>query len=218
MTEQMTTSVDTATLVLSGITKTYAGVAALTDVSFDVRARRGPRPARRERRRQVDSDERGFGNHPARLGDDRHRRRCGGPPSTPRLATSLGIAIVYQHPAVLEDLTVAENIRLAVPAEFLKGSGSVKQAMQAMLDDVASTAHLEDRVSTLSVAQKHLLELAKALVVKPRVLILDEPTAPLGRESVELLFDTGPRRGGGRARPSSTSRTDSPRSASSPTG
>src|SRR4029453_1322946 len=36
--------------------------------------------------------------------------------------------------------------------------------------------------------QKHLLELAKALVLKPRLLILDEPTAPLGRDAVDLLF------------------------------
>ncbi len=58
-----------------------------------------------------------------------------------------------------------------------------------MLADVGSTAHLEDRVGSLSVAQKHLLELAKALAVQPSLLILDEPTAPLGQDRVELLFD-----------------------------
>ncbi len=63
--------------------------------------------------------------------------------------------------------------------------------MRAMLDEVGFSGHLEDRVSSLSVAQKHLLELAKALVVSPRLLILDEPTAPLGQESVEMLFEQG---------------------------
>ena len=53
---------------------------------------------------------------------------------------------------------------------------------------MGSAAHLNDRVDSLSVAQKHLLELAKALVMKPKLLILDEPTAPLGQESVDLLF------------------------------
>jgi ribose transport system ATP-binding protein len=61
--------------------------------------------------------------------------------------------------------------------------------MRQMLADVGSTAHLEDRVGSLSVAQKHLLELAKALVVRPALLILDEPTAPLGQDAVALLFD-----------------------------
>ena len=51
-----------------------------------------------------------------------------------------------------------------------------------------SSGHLEDRVSSLSVARRHLLELAKAFAVSPRLLILDEPTAPLSQDSVELLF------------------------------
>lgn len=189
MTEQTETMVATdATMVLSGISKYYAGVAALNDVSFDVRpgevhALLGENGAGKSTLMNVasgttqpDAGSITFaGEEIATL--------------TPHLATTLGIAIVHQHPAVLEDLTVAENIRLAVPAGYLTGAGSRKQAMRAMLDDVGSTAHLEDRVGSLSIAQKHLLELAKALVMKPKVLILDEPTAPLGQASVDLLFE-----------------------------
>jgi ribose transport system ATP-binding protein len=108
---------------------------------------------------------------------------------TPALATELGVAIVHQHPAVLPDMTVAENIRVAVPLQFLTGEGRVEDAMRQMLADVGSTAHLDDRVGSLTVAQKHLLELAKAFVVNPSILILDEPTAPLGQASVDLLFE-----------------------------
>ena len=177
-----------ATMVLSGISKYYAGVAALVDVSFDVRpgevhALLGENGAGKSTLMNVAS---------GTTQPDSGAISIAGEPVaalTPAMATSLGIAIVHQHPAVLEDLTVAENIQLAVPAAFLKGAGSRKQAMQAMLDDVGATAHLEDRVGNLSIAQKHLLELAKALVMKPKVLILDEPTAPLGQESVDLLFD-----------------------------
>ena len=61
--------------------------------------------------------------------------------------------------------------------------------MRKLLDDVGSSVHLEDRVGSLSVAQKHLLELAKAFALSPTLLILDEPTAPLGQDSVMLLFD-----------------------------
>ena len=60
--------------------------------------------------------------------------------------------------------------------------------MRSLLDDVNFLGHLEDRVSSLSVARRHLLELAKAFAVSPRLLILDEPTAPLSQDSVELLF------------------------------
>jgi ribose transport system ATP-binding protein len=189
VTENTATIVETdATMVLSGISKYYSGVAALTDVSFGVRpgevhALLGENGAGKSTLMNVAS---------GTTQPDTGSITVGGEvvdALTPPLARALGIAIVHQHPAVLEDLTVAENIRLAVPAEFLKGGGSAKQAMRAMLDDVGSTAHLEDRVGSLSIAQKHLLELAKALVMKPRVLILDEPTAPLGQESVDLLFN-----------------------------
>jgi ribose transport system ATP-binding protein len=177
-----------ATMVLSGISKYYSGVAALTDVSFDVRpgevhALLGENGAGKSTLMNVASGTTQPDGGTITIGGE------GVPALTPHVATTLGIAIVHQHPAVLEDLTVAENIRLAVPAAFLAGAGSRKQAMRAMLDDVGSTAHLEDRVGNLSIAQKHLLELAKALVMKPRILILDEPTAPLGQASVDLLFE-----------------------------
>lgn len=187
VTEPTATLVDTTTMVLSGIYKSFGGVHALVDVSLEVRpgevhALLGENGAGKSTLMNVAS-----GTYQPDAGtitfDGQLIETL-----TPALATSLGIAIVHQHPAVLPDLTVAENIRLAVPKEYLQNPDGEKAAMRAMLEDVGSTAHLEDRVNTLSVAQKHLLELAKALVQKPRLLILDEPTAPLGQESVELLF------------------------------
>jgi ribose transport system ATP-binding protein len=108
---------------------------------------------------------------------------------TPAVAQELGIAIVHQHPALLPDMTVAENIRVAVGPEHLRRlDPDVTKAMRLLLDDVHFLGHLEDRVSSLSVARRHLLEIAKAFAVSPRLLILDEPTAPLSQDSVELLF------------------------------
>src|SRR5712691_64477 len=108
---------------------------------------------------------------------------------TPAVAQDLGIAIVHQHPALLPDMTVAENIRVAVAPEHLRRRNpDPTRAMRALLDDVHFLGHLEDRVSSLSVARRHLLEIAKAFAVSPRLLILDEPTAPLSQDSVELLF------------------------------
>ena len=107
---------------------------------------------------------------------------------TPTTAAQLGIAIVHQHPALLPDMTVAENVRVALPQVVSPAGRESRTEIRQILDEVGFKPHLEDRVDSLSVVDKHLLELAKALAVKPAVLILDEPTAPLDQESVEMLF------------------------------
>jgi ribose transport system ATP-binding protein len=187
VTEDTAVIVESSTMVLSGISKNYDGVAALSGVSLDIRpgevhALLGENGAGKSTLMGVAS-----GTTVPDSGSITVRgETIEG--LTPALATDLGIAIVHQHPAVLPDMTVAENIRVAVPATFLSSSGDQATTMRQMLDDVGSSAHLDDRVGALSIAQKHLLELAKALVMNPSILILDEPTAPLGQEAVELLF------------------------------
>jgi ribose transport system ATP-binding protein len=176
------------TLSLRGITKHFAAIAALTDVSFDVlpgevHALLGENGAGKSTLMNIAS---------GTTAPDSGTIALDGSPVeglTPAVAQELGIAIVRQHPALLPDMTVAENIRLAVAPEHLqrRNSDPVK-AMRALLDDVHFLGHLEDRVSSLSVARRHLLEVAKSFAVSPRLLILDEPTAPLSQDSVELLF------------------------------
>jgi len=174
-------------LVLSGISKSFGGVHALEDVSLEVRAGEvhallGENGAGKSTLMNVASGalvpDSGVITISGTVLED----------ITPAAARNAGVGMVHQHPAVLNDLTVAENIRIAVPNHVLKSAGSIKASMRAMLDDVGCTAHLEDRVGNLSLAQRHLLELAKALVMKPRILILDEPTAPLAQDAVDLLF------------------------------
>ena len=184
--EDTAVAVAESTMILAGISKNYDGVAALSAVSFDispgeVHALLGENGAGKSTLMGVASGTTAPDGGTITVHGQLVERL------TPGLASDLGVAIVHQHPAVLPDLTVAENIRVAVPARFLSGDQSA--TMRAMLADVGSTAHLDDRVASLSVAQKHLLELAKALAVKPSILILDEPTAPLGQEAVSLLFD-----------------------------
>jgi ribose transport system ATP-binding protein len=106
---------------------------------------------------------------------------------TPEVAVSLGIGICFQHPAILEDLSVFENLRVALPASVFEGR-SARQVARAMLDAVGLDAPLRLRADRLTVAQKHLLEIAKALALKPRVLILDEPTASLDQDATDMLF------------------------------
>ena len=176
------------TLSMVGITKHYDAIAALTDVSFDVlpgevHALLGENGAGKSTLMNVASG--------TTAPDDGTIVFDGSPVEnlTPALAQELGIAIVHQHPALLPDMTVAENIRVAVGLEHLRRRDpDTTKAMRSLLDDVHFLGHLEDRVSSLSVARRHLLELAKAFAVSPRLLILDEPTAPLSQDSVELLF------------------------------
>ena len=187
-TQQAPVAVTRPTMVLTGISKTYGAVAALTDVSIEllpgeVHALLGENGAGKSTLMGVASGTTRPDTGTVEVDGEQV------PVLDPATAARLGIAIVHQHPAVLPDLTVAENIRVAVPREFLRSAGDEAASMRRMLDDVGSTAHLEDRVGGLSVAQKHLLELAKALALRPKLLILDEPTAPLGADSVQLLFD-----------------------------
>ena len=176
------------TLSMSAISKHYDAIAALSDVSFDVlpgevHALLGENGAGKSTLMNVASGTTAPDAGTIVFGGSRVDSL------TPALAQELGIAIVHQHPALLPDMTVAENIRVAVGIEHLRRRDpDVTKAMRSLLDDVNFLGHLEDRVSSLSVARRHLLELAKAFAVSPRLLILDEPTAPLSQDSVELLF------------------------------
>ncbi|MBO3750128.1 ATP-binding cassette domain-containing protein [Streptosporangiaceae bacterium NEAU-GS5] len=175
-------------LRLVEVGKSYAGVPALTDVSLDapagvVHALLGENGAGKSTLMAVASGTtQPDGGHIEVAGETMAAL-------TPALATRLGIAIVHQHPAVLPDLTVEENIRLALPPGRIAGPGGAKAWMLGLLRRVGARLRLGDRVDELGVADKQLLEVAKAVALEPRVLILDEPTAPLGADQVRVLFD-----------------------------
>ena len=103
---------------------------------------------------------------------------------TPAAAQGHGLAIVHQHPAVLPNLTVAENLALAATGAK-PTPGWMREQLRRVDLRVALGARLED----LTVAQRQLLELTKAIAAHPQVLILDEPTAPLGAERVATVFE-----------------------------
>jgi ABC-type sugar transport system ATPase subunit len=111
--------------------------------------------------------------------------------ANPRAARSGGIAVVHQELSLVPGLTVAENITLG---RWPKARGGFIDA--AALEDDARRAinmlgepmPLWAEVGKLSLAQQQLVEIAKALLDEPRVLILDEPTSALHAREVDALL------------------------------
>ena len=175
-----------ATLLLSNISKSFSGVLALREVTVEfypgeVHAILGENGAGKSTLMNIIS-----GSLPRTLGDiffEGERIFD----MTPDKAASLGIAISFQHPAVLDDLSVLENLRVALPAKLFDGKDAEAVARD-MLDAVGLHVPLRMRADGLTVAQKHLLEIAKSLANKPKILILDEPTAALDQDATDMLF------------------------------
>jgi rhamnose transport system ATP-binding protein len=109
----------------------------------------------------------------------------------PAHARSLGIAVVHQEPRLFPDLTVAENVFMGhAPAG---GLGTIDwREMRRSADRIfeSLSVHIDsgEVVRGLSMADQQLIEIAKALSIDARVLILDEPTASLSTHEVERLF------------------------------
>ena len=108
--------------------------------------------------------------------------------ASPAAARALGIAVVYQHTSVLDELTVAENFAFSVPADRrppLRRAGTFAREWLAV---VGTTIDPRARVAELTTAERQLLEIAKALALEATVLVLDEPTESLTAGESERLF------------------------------
>jgi ribose transport system ATP-binding protein len=108
--------------------------------------------------------------------------------ASPLTVRQRGLSIAYQHPALVPDLTVAENIAMWLPEQLRAAGQNADGWARSQLARVGCTAALAQRVASLSVVQRQLLEVAKSLAADPAVLILDEPTASLGAEETATLF------------------------------
>ncbi len=108
----------------------------------------------------------------------------------PLIAQKRGIAAIHQHAASYPDLSVAENIFIGhefLTAGFInwrKTNAEAKRILDTIGADISPTAS----VGSLSVAQQQLVEIAKALSMNARILIMDEPTAALSKRESEELY------------------------------
>ena len=109
----------------------------------------------------------------------------------PAKARSLGIAVIYQQPALFPDLTVAENIALATEAGKLWKHVNWRERnrhAQQLLDRVGAAIRPQTPVGALTMPEQQLVEIAKAVDADAKVVIMDEPTASLGDRDAENLF------------------------------
>jgi len=177
-------------LQLTQITKSFGAVRALKGVSFDLRpgevhALLGENGAGKSTlikivtgAHQPDSGKTEIDGRPI-------------PRLTPASAHASGIAAIYQQPALFPDLSVAENIALALeklsPWHPIRWRARRARAAE-LLDRIGADIDPSLEVRHLSMPEQQLVEIARAVGAGARILILDEPTASLTRKEVELLY------------------------------
>jgi rhamnose transport system ATP-binding protein len=110
---------------------------------------------------------------------------------SPASTHKLGIACIYQQPALFPDLTVAENIglRLERAKNFSRVDwNSRREQAQKLLQRIGAEISPEAEVRSLSMPEQQLVEIACALGAGARIVIMDEPTASLTQKETHLLF------------------------------
>lgn len=111
--------------------------------------------------------------------------------NSPKDAQRLGIAAIYQHVTCFPDLSVTENIfmgheKVSKRTKRIRWNEMHEEARQ-LLQELGSNLDPRTKMGALSVAQQQIVEIAKALSMRARIIIMDEPTAALtARESEEL--------------------------------
>ncbi|HEU0221208.1 MAG TPA: sugar ABC transporter ATP-binding protein [Paracoccaceae bacterium] len=109
--------------------------------------------------------------------------------ASPRDAWAAGIAAIHQETVMFDELTVAENIFMGhMPGGRLIDRRAMARGAGELLARVGAAIAPGTKLKRLSVAQKHVVAIARALSHEARVIIMDEPTASLSRREIDDLF------------------------------
>ncbi len=111
--------------------------------------------------------------------------------SEPAQMLDAGVAVIYQEFAQAPHLTVAENISLGrLPTKAFTGVDwkTVRRRARDVLDSLGHQLDVDSRVGDLSVAQRQIVEIARAVSRNARLIVLDEPSAVLGEAEISRLF------------------------------
>ena len=175
-------------LKLNNITKRYPGVVALDKVSFDLR----------EGEVHAIVGENGAGKSTlikclcGAITPEEGTIEIEGQTynsMTPKLSREHGVEVVYQELNLIDGLTVAENVCFGAKYGKLVNFKLITKKTEEVFKSL--NVHIDPKklVLALSTAQQQLVEIAKSVSKDVKILILDEPTAPLTAEDVDILFD-----------------------------
>ncbi len=180
-------------LRLEGISKSFGGAPVLTGVAWEVltgevHALVGENGAGKSTLMNIVSGV---------LEPDAGRMEWAGRPMavhTPRAAQDLGISFVHQELALVPQLSIAENVflgrhpsrRIGLPVVKW---GELRERARALLAELGHDVDPRRLVERLSIGEQQLVEIARALACVSRLIIMDEPTAPLSERETERLFE-----------------------------
>jgi ABC-type uncharacterized transport system ATPase subunit len=174
-------------LELSGIRKQYPGVVANDDISLrvapgEIHAVLGENGAGKSTLMKII-----YGAVRPDAGEMRFDGRTVVVKS-PHEARALGISMVFQHFSLFDTLTVAENVSLGL--DDARSLADVAERIRRVAGSYGLDVEPDRPVHTLSVGERQRVEIVRALLTQPKLLILDEPTSVLTPQAVGKLFDT----------------------------
>jgi ABC-type sugar transport system ATPase subunit len=181
---------DAVTLRLEQVSKRFPGTLAVDRVDFEARvaevhALMGENGAGKSTLMKILAG--AFDDYTGRIS-------IGGEPvelRSPAAARAHGVAMIYQELSLAPPISVAENVlagRLPVTGGLLLDRRALREAAAHALRRVGLDLDPGTPVEDLSLHEAQLVEIAKALAGRPRILVMDEPTSALSREEVERLF------------------------------
>ena len=181
---------DSSVLEMRSVTKTFPGVQALKSVdlkirSGEVRGLVGKNGAGKSTLMNVLT-----GIYPADSGEILISGKAMENMTTAK-ARAAGIGYVHQHSQLIPPLSVAENVFCGnLPTSFpgIVDWASLNREAERRLKAFGLNIDVNRKVEGLTVAERQMIEIAKALFANARIIILDEPTAPLPKNEVQMLF------------------------------
>ena len=176
-----------AILSLKNITKTYPGVVALNDFSLDfeqgeVHALLGENGAGKSTLIKIISGAIEPDNGKILLAGKEFEKM------TPHLAKENGIEVIYQEFSLVESLSVAQNIFLGDGKGLFTDYNAIRRKSADIFKEMNVAIDPSAQVRRLSPAKKQLVEIAKSISRNAKILIMDEPSAPLSASEVETMF------------------------------
>jgi len=176
-------------LSLENITKKYPGVLALDNVSMsflegEVHALLGENGAGKSTLIKAIAGAINIDSGYIKINGQEHSK------ITPSLSRSLGIEVIYQEFNLVPTLSVAENIYLCEKIEnsILFNAKEIEKKAIKVLDQFGVSIDPRSVVQDLSIAEQQIVEIAKAVSKNVKILIMDEPSAPLSVSEIELMF------------------------------